>query len=275
MQHMKRLLVMLGAMVAVLAMAAPARAGNWAVTEVDPLPATIQPNVAYTIGYWVLQHGTHPFEGPEKELGQTGLRLTGGDGTTLTFEGTRLPEPAHYAVSVRIPAGTWRLTGVQGIFAPYEIGTLTVPGRLTPAPPQFPASTFAEVTDYWGEIKPPGFPWKATPVSPFVAPAVTAGGSTPGTDAAGTVGTGITAAPTAAAAAASPVNATAGSGAWPQPYALLAVAVAAVAATLLVQRAARARVQREPAARTETDQSGPSATSGTDAADVITLGRGG
>ncbi|MEU6429611.1 hypothetical protein ABZ860_27255 [Microbispora sp. NPDC046973] len=229
---MRRLLVALAAMAAILAPALPAhaRAGFWAVTELDPLPAKVRPGVSYTVGFWVLQHGTHPYEGPGG-LEPIGLRLTGEDGTTLTFDGTPLPEPAHYATSVNVPAGRWRVQGLQGMFAPYEIGTLTVPGGLKAAPPQFPVPAGTEVMDYWGPVKPPGFPWKATAVIPNRLPAATP------------------------AASAQPVRATQPArvsaavddpSPWRQPYALVAVAVAAVAGTLLVQRAARAAARRRP-----------------------------
>ncbi|MEO3857085.1 hypothetical protein [Acrocarpospora sp. B8E8] len=157
---MRRFFVFFGSMVIVAAMAVPAYAGGWAVTELDPLPDRIEAGQAYTVGYWVLQHGTHPFEGSEKQLGETGLRLTDEKGTVLTFTGSRLPEPAHYAVAVKIPQGTWRVQGIQGFFMEHEVGTLTVPGTLTLAQPEFPVTGGTQVKDYWGEIKPPGFPWK-------------------------------------------------------------------------------------------------------------------
>ncbi|MBX6387067.1 MAG: hypothetical protein IRZ07_29500, partial [Microbispora sp.] len=171
---MRRLFVALAAMAAILVTALPAqaRAGFWAVTELDPLPSTLRPDVSYTVGFWVLQHGTHPYEGPGN-LEPIGLRLTGEDGKTLTFNGTPLPEPAHYATSIKVPAGRWRVQSLQGMFAPYEIGTLTVPGGLKPAPPQNPVSPGMVITDYWGPVKPPGFPWKASAVVRNRLPAVT------------------------------------------------------------------------------------------------------
>ncbi|MBE3014372.1 hypothetical protein IL992_35130 [Microbispora sp. NEAU-D428] len=232
---MRRLLVALAAMAAMAAILAPAlpahaRAGFWAVTELDPLPAKVRPDVSYTVGFWVLQHGTHPYEGPGG-LEPVGLRLTGEDGTALTFDGTRLPEPAHFATSIKVPAGRWRVQGVQGMFAPYEIGTLTVPGGLKAAPPQFPVPAGVEVMDYWGPVKPPGFPWKATAVIPNRLPAATPAAS---------------ARPVRAAQPAKVSAAGGDSSPWRQPYALMAVAVAAVVGTLLVQRAARTAVRRRP-----------------------------
>ncbi|MEU7941454.1 hypothetical protein [Microbispora bryophytorum] len=238
---MRRLLVALAAMAAILAPALPAhaRAGFWAVTELDPFPAQVRPDVPYTVGFWVLQHGTHPYEGPGG-LDPIGLRLTGEDGTTLTFGGTPLPEPAHYATSVKVPAGRWRVQGLQGRFGPYEIGTLTVPGGLKAAPPQFPVPAGSEVMDYWGPVKPPGFPWKATSVIPNRLPA-----ATPATSVASAQPAGATQ-PVRATQPAQVSAAVGDSSPWRQPYALVIVAVAAVAGTLLVQRAARAAVRRRP-----------------------------
>ncbi|MEU7690796.1 hypothetical protein [Microbispora hainanensis] len=241
---MRRLLVALAAMAAILVPALPAhaRAGGWAVTELDPLPATVRPDVSYTVGFWVLQHGTHPYDGPG-DIGPIGLRLTGKDGTTLTFDGTPLPEPAHYATSITVPAGRWRVEGVQGIFATYEIGTLTVPGGLKTAPPPFPVPVGIVIKDYWGPVKPPGFPWKATNVVPNRPPAETPAAS------AQPAGASQQAPAPQVVRAIPPTQAAAAGGdssPWRQPYALVAVAVAAVAGTLLVQRAARTVVRRRP-----------------------------
>ena len=98
---MRRLrVVLLLVLVAVgLAPAMPAHAGGWAVTLLDPLPDRFEAGRAYTVGYWVLQHGSHPFEG---ELGKTGLRLVG-PGGEREFIGQPLPEAAHYAVSFAVP----------------------------------------------------------------------------------------------------------------------------------------------------------------------------
>jgi hypothetical protein len=224
---MRRFFAIFGSLVVVAVMATPAYAGNWAVTELDPLPDRIEADQAYTVGYWMLQHGTHPFEGSEEQLGETGLRLTDQKGTVLKFVGSRLPELAHYAVAVKIPKGTWRVQGLQGVFAEHEIGTLTVPGGLTLAPPQFETTGSFEVKDYWGEIKPPGFPWKgevagkatlpATQTQPEAQPVTQVAPATPAAQ------------PAADTSPAVPV------------YQLVLVALVAIAGTLLVQRFRRPR----------------------------------
>ena len=152
MRLIRMVAVLLLAALSALVIASPAQAGGWATTLLDPLPDRLEPGRTYTIGYWVLQHGSHPYEG---DLGTTGLRITDDTGTSIMYTGTRLPEAAHFAAAVAFGnAGTWRLTGVQGIFADYEIGDANVPGSLSlkPIPP---AMVWNQDADFWGEIRPP------------------------------------------------------------------------------------------------------------------------
>jgi hypothetical protein len=147
-----RILVVVGALLAAIVLpAAAARAGGWAVTALDPLPQRLQAGRTYTIGYWVLQHGSHPYEG---DLGTTGLKLVDDRGQTVSFKGVALREPAHFAAAIAIPhAGTWRLYGQQGIFDDYQIGTLAVPGGLAVLRPPTPMAMHSDT--HWGAIRPP------------------------------------------------------------------------------------------------------------------------
>ncbi|RDI31041.1 hypothetical protein [Lentzea flaviverrucosa] len=150
---------------AFLLISAPsALAGGWAVTYVDPVPS-IQPSVTHTVGYWVLQHGTHPFSG---DLGRTGLRFKSG-ADSRDFAGVALGEPAHYAVTFSLPAGTYEVFGVQGVFPEHALGTLTVPGTLLvkPVDPQMVQGT-VDGPSPWQEIAPP----LAVSASPAPAAAV-------------------------------------------------------------------------------------------------------
>lgn len=152
---MKKIVTILVAVAALAAGALPvSAAGNWAVTYLDPMPARFAPGTTYTLGFWVLQHGNHPYEG---DLGVVGLRLTGEGGKELTFPGTPLPEPGHYVTAIAVPEGSWRVDGIQGPFEPHLVGTLSVPGGLKVRP----VSTDLVLgggKDYWGDIRPPGFP---------------------------------------------------------------------------------------------------------------------
>ncbi|MER6511057.1 hypothetical protein ABT158_29845 [Nonomuraea sp. NPDC001636] len=166
--------------------------GGWAVTYLDPPPAAFAGGKTYTVGFWVLQHGTHPYAG---ELDPVGLRLTRADGRTVTFPGTPLPEAGHYATSVAVPDGVWRVEGLQGWFEPYAVGTLTVPGRLLadPVPPDKVATFGGDGKDPWGAVRPPGFPpGKSTPVptgEPTGEPTGTQAGAPTGTLAGAPTGT--------------------------------------------------------------------------------------
>lgn len=152
---MRRILLALAAALVACWLPVPAAAaGNWAVTYVDPAPARFAGGESYALGFWVLQHGTHPFEG---KMSPVGLRFTRADGKSVEFGGTALPEAAHYATSVVLDEGVWKVEGVQGPFQPYQVGTLTVPGslRIDPVPADL-AVAFTEVSeDYWDTVRPP------------------------------------------------------------------------------------------------------------------------
>lgn len=140
-------------------------AGAWAVTYLDPLPS-IQPATTHTVGYWVLQHGTHPYAGDD--LGKTGLKFRAGSDERV-FAGVALGEPAHYAVTFALPEGTYEVFGVQGMFPDHSLGTLKVPGTLPvkPVDPQMVQGT-TDGSWPWKEIAPP---LKKPAVSASPAPA--------------------------------------------------------------------------------------------------------
>jgi hypothetical protein len=152
--------LVIGTGLGALAGAGPAAAGGWAVTVLDPLPGRIVAGQAYDVGFWVVQHGSHPYDwGEPPSIGTVGLTLADGDGATLSFTGRALAEPAHYATTVTVPHdGSWRVTGVQGVFMDFHVGTLTVPGGL--APLGVPAAPSPEdMRRYWpGRVRPPVLP---------------------------------------------------------------------------------------------------------------------
>jgi hypothetical protein len=136
------------------ALAGPvALAGGWATTLLDPLPDRIEANQAYTVGFWVLQHGSHPANPP---VADPGLKFTDEKGTAVTFKGAALPEAAHYAAAIILPHdGAWQIEGLQGWFGPYTVGTLSVPGRLALATPPQPMHFDGHSEHSWGAIHPP------------------------------------------------------------------------------------------------------------------------
>jgi hypothetical protein len=157
---MRRLLLLVAALVVATGPPAsaetggPAAIGGWAATYLDPLPERIEPGAAYTVGFWVLQHGVRPVG---SEIRETGLRLRDTRGRVLTFTGTRLPEAGHFATTIAVPEGRWRVEGTQGWFPIHKAGTLTVPGALVPVPRTVEAKGFGD-KPHWGAVRPPGFP---------------------------------------------------------------------------------------------------------------------
>jgi hypothetical protein len=148
--------LVLGAGLGGLAGAGPAAAGGFAVTVLDSPPSRIEAGKAYQISFWVLQHGSHPFWDKSAAASGVGLTLTDARGERLSFPGKEQAEPAHYVTTVTVPRnGTWQLTGVQGAFPSYDVGTLTVPGSLYVRPvPAAPSA--ADLAKYWpGAVRPP------------------------------------------------------------------------------------------------------------------------
>jgi hypothetical protein len=150
------LLTVLGAgMAGAILGAGPAHAGNWATTVLDPVPDRFEPGRSYTIGFWVLQHGSHPYEGT---LDPVALQLVTPGGATTTFKAIALPEPAHYVTTIYLPtAGDYTMVGLQGIFQPFRVGTLAAPGALAALPVPTPMGLPAEKLP-WKEIRPPTMP---------------------------------------------------------------------------------------------------------------------
>ncbi|MEV0720085.1 hypothetical protein [Asanoa sp. NPDC050611] len=159
---------LLAVTIGAIAAPSPARAGGWAATVLEPMPATLRPGQTYTVGMWVLQHGFHPYEG---KLDEVALRLVDAKGVETKFPAVALPEPAHYAVSVVLPHdGPFTVVGIQGWFAPYEIGTISAAKGLLQLPAVTPL-TNEHLAQYWpGKVRPPVLPVDERR-DPFVAAA--------------------------------------------------------------------------------------------------------
>jgi hypothetical protein len=133
--------------------AAPAQAGAWEETLLDPPPARIEAGVTYTFGYWILQHGSYPFQGGD--LGPTALRATDEKGTVVDFPGTMSATDGHYSAEVVFPHdGRWTIGSQHEVIMPDAlVATVTVPGGVEIAP-----SMMTERAPYeWGEVR-PAFP---------------------------------------------------------------------------------------------------------------------
>ncbi|MBI3968539.1 MAG: hypothetical protein HY329_23135 [Chloroflexi bacterium] len=121
---MARILRSLGvAVVASLWLAAPAGAGGWAVTTLDPLPTSFEADATYLIGYTIRQHGERPFNDAQPRIS---IR-SGPVEPWQHFDGQPTGAAGHYVSKVRFPAvGTWDWQVDQRPFAPQKLGQITV-----------------------------------------------------------------------------------------------------------------------------------------------------
>jgi hypothetical protein len=152
---MRRILVVLATVfIAGLLVTPAARAGAWEETLLDPPPARIEPGVTYTLGYWILQHGSYPFQGGD--LGPTALIATEEKSREqVVFSGTESRAAGHYSAEAVFPhAGTWELSSKhQVIMTDPLVATVTVPGSVRIAP-----SEMRDRAPYeWGTVR-PSFP---------------------------------------------------------------------------------------------------------------------
>jgi hypothetical protein len=147
----------------------PAQAGNWEETLLDPPPARIEQGVTYTFGYWILQHGSYPYEQGAGDLGPTELRADDGKGTILDFAGVKSATAGHYSAEVLFPHnGTWTISSQHEVLMTDPlVATVTVPGTVRIEPSQ----TERRAPYKWGPVH-PSFPATA-PDAGMAAPWVT------------------------------------------------------------------------------------------------------
>jgi hypothetical protein len=163
---MRWILGVVTAVVAVLVLATPVLAGGWATTLLDPLPDRLEAGHTYTVGFWILQHGSHV---SQIGLNNPGLKLVDDKGQTLAYKGVALPEGGHYATALILPHdGDWAIFGMQAPFQDYEVGVLRVPGRVVVGPTPQPLAFKPDPS--WSTVKPPTVIGEAVP-SPKAAPA--------------------------------------------------------------------------------------------------------
>ena len=143
--------------VAMLALAAPALAGGWAVVTLDALPREVQAGASFQLGFMVRQHGVTP---TNKDLNGNPLRpvLTaikhGGAakaGETIHAEARQQGPAGHYVVDLSFPSDgvwDWQIAlptyyvqdspsgGNAAILAPLTV----LPAAVAPAPAAEPAT---------------------------------------------------------------------------------------------------------------------------------------
>jgi len=148
---MRWILGVVTAVAAVVALATPVLAGGWATTLLDPLPDRLEAGHTYTVGFWILQHGSHV---SQIGLNNPGLKLVDEKGQTLAYKGVALPEGGHYATALMLPHdGDWAIFGMQAPFQDYDVGVLRVPGRVVVGPTPQPLAFQPDPS--WSTVKPP------------------------------------------------------------------------------------------------------------------------
>ena len=119
-----RVIVVLSAVVAALAVAAPAWPGGWATVGFEPLPDGMSAGGTWTPTITVKQHGMTPLAGlsPVVEIYDEA-------GAVTRFDATETSETGVYEADVVFPtAGDWRVTIHSGFgdshvtYGPFAIG---------------------------------------------------------------------------------------------------------------------------------------------------------
>lgn len=105
-----RVLVVLGAVLAALAVAAPASSGGWATVGFEPLPAGMSAGGTWTPTIFVKQHGVTPLGGL-----QPVVEISDDAGSVEEFRASETSEVGVYEADVVFPsAGDWTVTVHSG-----------------------------------------------------------------------------------------------------------------------------------------------------------------
>src|SRR5689334_13198072 len=107
----RSMLVLAAVVLALLALAAPARAGGWAVLTLDALPREVRAGQSFQIGFMVRQHGKTP---TNQDLNGKPLvpvltaAKQGALAETIRAEARQHGPIGHYVVDLAFPSdGTW------------------------------------------------------------------------------------------------------------------------------------------------------------------------
>jgi YtkA-like len=132
----RRVLIALSLLVALLVVPSVAAGGGWATVGLDSTPAGVQPGDSWNVNMTVLQHGRTPLEGV-----QPTLTIRQG-GSEQTFAAKPTDKKGVYAVTVTFPrAGQWMyevddgfISGHAHTFPAVEIGErVSAPAATTTA----------------------------------------------------------------------------------------------------------------------------------------------
>ncbi len=103
--------------------AAPAAAGGWAVTTLDPLGTAPVAGRPFTVGYTIRQHGQTPIAVDDSAI----VVIPADGGPPLRFPGHPDGVVGHHVADVTFPAAgsvQWRVD--QGAFGAQDLGPITV-----------------------------------------------------------------------------------------------------------------------------------------------------
>jgi hypothetical protein len=124
------------ALVTMLALAAPARAGGWTVVTLDGLPSDLRAGQLINLGFMVRQHGITPVDVHAWDGNMPVFTATSADvGETLRIEARKEGVLGHYVVDVAFPsAGAWDVEIVPEPFSGTPLGTFTVQPAASTTP---------------------------------------------------------------------------------------------------------------------------------------------
>ena len=118
---MRKLLATAVLALATLAVAAPAGAGGWAVTTLDPLAAAPVAGQPFEVGFTIRQHGRTPVT-----MEEAAIIVTDAAGVATRFAAVPQGPVGHHVATVELPAdGSYRWAVDQGLGV-QDLGTLHV-----------------------------------------------------------------------------------------------------------------------------------------------------
>lgn len=107
--------------ITMLATAAPAGAGGWAVTTLDPLAAAPVAGRPFDVGFTIRQHGQTPISVPD-----AAIVVTDEAGVVTRFGAEPIGAPGHHVATVELEGGGAYTWAVDQGFGVQDLGTLQV-----------------------------------------------------------------------------------------------------------------------------------------------------
>jgi hypothetical protein len=150
---MRRLLILtVGTLLTLGALAGTALAKEGAVTKLDPLPPTgLHAGQYIPVGFTILMDGVEPYKADVAEI-----VIRNGTGKVLSYPATAQGAAGHYVANVFFPAAgtyTWQVT--QGtFFAPYDLGSIAVLAPVTAPESQASPATAPLANDPIAQVIP-------------------------------------------------------------------------------------------------------------------------